>query len=416
MLLITDSLFKFQSTRQSYREAPLIQEREAFLIYLYGLRVSSRRLRSISALLVHIVRILKMEPLRIFNDSEVRLAAKRWTTDAHRVKGNRNKNEKSFYSLAVRWLRYANLLLPSPTVLTHCDVQLHHFLHYMTYQRGLSRDTIRSYYQRTSSYLKWAKDRNYVTNIVNLRIVNEYLTLCIDRNFRPATIASICSALRAFFSYLESQDQNLTKISQSIHCSRSLRHETATRGPSWEDVRQLVEYHFGANQAEYRAAAIIRLAALYGLRRSEIVRLTLEDLDWETETIIVRRSKNFRLQRFPLRLEVGDALVTYLKLARPPSSYREIFLTLAPPYRPMDPTITHSIVSSRLKLLKIHSANCGLHALRHSCATELMRQGASLKEIADFLGHSNLKSVSIYVKHDLETLLEVSDFSLADLS
>jgi site-specific recombinase XerD len=63
--------------------------------------------------------------------------------------------------------------------------------------------------------------------------------------------------------------------------------------------------------------------------------------------------------------------------------------------------------------LGIKSENFGVHSLRHSCATHLLQRGSSLKEIADFLGHTDMKSVSIYAKHDMQTLRQVATFSLA---
>jgi site-specific recombinase XerD len=63
--------------------------------------------------------------------------------------------------------------------------------------------------------------------------------------------------------------------------------------------------------------------------------------------------------------------------------------------------------------LGIKSAKMGAHALRHACATELLRKGSSLKDIADFLGHRGLGSVSVYAKQDPSSLRKVAEFSLA---
>jgi integrase len=71
----------------------------------------------------------------------------------------------------------------------------------------------------------------------------------------------------------------------------------------------------------------------------------------------------------------------------------------------MDATILWVIVASRMKSLEIKSKNFGAHSLRHACATQLLHEGSSLPEIAEFLGHRDLKSVSIYAKHDIEALL-----------
>ena len=66
-----------------------------------------------------------------------------------------------------------------------------------------------------------------------------------------------------------------------------------------------------------------------------------------------------------------------------------------------------------MKRLKVDSEHFGAHSLRHACATQLLRQGSSLRDIADFLGHRGMQSVSIYAKYDVRLLREVATFSLA---
>jgi site-specific recombinase XerD len=70
------------------------------------------------------------------------------------------------------------------------------------------------------------------------------------------------------------------------------------------------------------------------------------------------------------------------------------------------------IIGTRMKKLGIVAENFGPHILRHACATQLLRIGSSLKDIADFLGHSDLRSVSNYVKFDANSLKRVAEFSL----
>jgi integrase len=140
--------------------------------------------------------------------------------------------------------------------------------------------------------------------------------------------------------------------------------------------------------------------------------LTLEDIDWRRESITVRRAKRGNTQQFPLQGEVGDAIVLYLQKMRPRCSCRNVFVTLHPPYRPVLGHSMSSIIGPRLKRLGIASEHFGPHILRHACATQLLRTGTSLKDIADFLGHSDLRSVSNYVKFDSHSLTKVAEFSL----
>jgi site-specific recombinase XerD len=90
-----------------------------------------------------------------------------------------------------------------------------------------------------------------------------------------------------------------------------------------------------------------------------------------------------------------------------------LFVTLRPPYRPVHATTLWAIIGPRVKRLGINSQHFGAHSLRHACATQLLRKGSSLRDIADFLGHRDMKSVSIYAKYDVRSLREVATFSLA---
>jgi integrase/recombinase XerD len=150
------------------------------------------------------------------------------------------------------------------------------------------------------------------------------------------------------------------------------------------------------------------LLSIYGLRRSEVVRLMLCDFDWTNQVFTVRRAKRGRIQQFPIGPDVNDALLQYTRYARPECSCQHLFVTLRPPYAPMNPTSVSMIVTRRMKRSRIYATKKGPHSLRHACATRLLQQGASLQEIADFLGHRDTKSVGIYAKFDMKALCEVS--------
>jgi integrase/recombinase XerD len=168
-------------------------------------------------------------------------------------------------------------------------------------------------------------------------------------------------------------------------------------------------------RAELRAAAVISLCSIYALRCTEIINLSVNDFDWVNETFTIRRAKTGRIQQFPIQFEVGETILKYLQFGRPRCSCKRVFVTLRPPYQPLPATSLWTIVARRMKRLGIASENFGAHALRHSCATQLLRKGGSLRDIADFLGHRDMNSVSIYAKYDVRSLKQVAAFSLAGI-
>ena len=89
----------------------------------------------------------------------------------------------------------------------------------------------------------------------------------------------------------------------------------------------------------------------------------------------------------------------------------KVFLTLRAPIKPVSAGSLYRLVSTRIEKLGIHTLHCGPHALRHACATHLVSEGFSLKEIGDHLGHRSTDATRIYAKVDLPHLREVAAFN-----
>jgi len=177
----------------------------------------------------------------------------------------------------------------------------------------------------------------------------------------------------------------------------------------------LIESVSDENPTHIRNRAVIVLLAVYAFRINEVSKLTLDDIDWEVERLHVRRSKLKKVEEYPLATEVGTAILRYLKEVRPRSSRRELFLTLRAPYRPLSAASLGARVGTLVRRLGIKLAHYGPHALRHACATHLLAQGLSLKQIGDHLGHRSAQATRIYAKVDVSSLRQVADQTLAGL-
>ena len=157
------------------------------------------------------------------------------------------------------------------------------------------------------------------------------------------------------------------------------------------------------------------LLAVYGLRSGEVRSLRLEDIDWENDRLRVCRSKARRTQTFPLPATVANSILRYLREVRPRSEFREVFLTLRSPLRPLGSSAVFEIVRRHWRSLGPSIRPRGPHAHRHACATRLINCGLTLKEIGDLLGHRDADSTRIYAKVDLPHLRTVGDIDLGGL-
>ena len=412
-----ENLFNWRSTRARYLDAPLLQEREQYLSHLLEQGTSHKHAQNVSATLLHAVRLLNLAGPRSVSHLEIAQASRCLETNPEFHRDGKVGKDCA-YRFATRtssWLRFSGLLMTIPISPTPFDANFAGFREYLKFARGFVPASLRSYSERVAGFLKWLGDRQDHLDQVSLEDVEDFLCCMRANGWRPSSLKGVCQALRVFFRFCESQGWCGNNLAQGIRSPRIQRGQSAPKGPSWRDVRRLMRSPAASTPADLRTSAIISLCSIYALRSSEVVRLQVTDFDWYNETITVHRSKSRRVQQFPIQYEVGEAILQYLKRGRPHCSCRSLFVTWCSPHRPMDTACVWQIVSKRMKRLNIHLEDVGPHSLRHACATRLLRNGSALRDIADFLGHRGLASVSIYAKSDPRLLRQVASFSLAGI-
>jgi integrase/recombinase XerD len=412
-----ESIFGWPSTRERHQSAPLLEERERYLSHVMQQGSSLGRTKAIAETLVHAVRLLGMSHTRPIDPTEILAASAAWEKDeVFRKRGVGGKySARKFEGITRGWLRFHGLLTKANILASPFDFVLSEYLHDMQVTQGLAAASISSYRERIITFLKWFSNKHEDITEIALNQIDSYLDKLRASEWQPRSIAAACCALRNFIRFCERQGWCAPDTARGIFIPRIRKGQRTSRGPSWRDVRRLLKLRRGVSPAELRTRAVIVFCAIYGLRRSEVVNLCLSDIDWYQETFTIRRSKKGRVQQFPIQDELGEALIEYLKDARPVCSCRNVFVTIQTPYRPMRPDTVSEIINRRMKELNIVSQNKGAHSLRHACATQLLKNGSTLREIADFLGHRGINSVSIYAKYDPRSLRNVAAFSLASV-
>lgn len=161
-----------------------------------------------------------------------------------------------------------------------------------------------------------------------------------------------------------------------------------------------------------RAYAILLLLVTYGFRRSEVVNLKLQNIDWRNELIHLTHSKVFTKQDYPLTQPVGDAIIDYIRHERNNAISNEfLFLSLSAPYKQMSAGSVYCMITPFLRNENIDIRYYGPHSFRHSFATRMINSDKSMKEVADMLGHQKISSSNIYAKVDFKSLQSVSDMN-----
>jgi len=153
-----------------------------------------------------------------------------------------------------------------------------------------------------------------------------------------------------------------------------------------------------------RDLAILTLMIRLGVRAGEVVALRLSDIDWRAGEVLVR-GKGRRFDRLPLPVEVGEALVAYLK-ARPRADYPNVILSVIAPHRAIGPSAINEVVYRACRRAGL--PRVGGHRLRHALASEMLRLGGDLVEIGQVLRHRDLGTTAVYARVDRGALRSVA--------
>jgi integrase/recombinase XerD len=273
----------------------------------------------------------------------------------------------------------------------HC---IREFLHYLEQQqvkniKDLTQKNIRSYY-------------DYICTRPNQRrgggLSDKYVQMHIQ-------------AIEKFLEYLRHKGVQAMSTT-GIRLSAPQRKEiTVLTLPEIKQLFELTEKESADSKAEPMNARDKAMLVVYyscGLRRTEGVNVSIEDINLETRVLHVRKGKNYKQRFVPLNKTNAKYLEEYMYDHRPHllKGGKQSALFISTFGRPM----TGGTLYTRLKLLQQQSDDIvlqqkviGLHTLRHSIATHLLQAGMSLEKIARFLGHSTMDSTQIYThlaEHD----------------
>jgi site-specific recombinase XerD len=207
-------------------------------------------------------------------------------------------------------------------------------------------------------------------------------------------------ALRSFLRYLHLAGLIELPLVWAVPAVADLRDRTLPRGLEPAAVKRLLASCDRRRTIGRRDYAILLLLVRLGLRAGEVAAINLDDLDWRAGLLLVH-GKGSREDLLPLPVDVGEAIVSYLR-RRPTCASRALFLRVTAPLRPVDRCTVAWVV--RAACDRAGLPRVGAHRLRHTAATEMLRHGASLAEIAQVLRHREQKTTAIYAKIDRAAL------------
>jgi integrase/recombinase XerD len=309
-----------------------------------------------------------------------------------------------------RFLRERDLVLaPESPTPTSFSALVEAYRKHLMEVRGLAKGTIQHHCWRASEFLLTSQQHDSGFNVKDItrKHIENFIT-SVSSRFGRGSLQHVVAQLRGFLRFLSMRGELSSGQEFQIDTPRVYRFEQPPRALPWKTVCAFLKSIDRSDTRGLRDYAMFLLTATYGLRACDIAALRLTDIDWRAGTVRINQSKTKQPFILPLTDPVGDALVSYLRHGRPSSSYREIFLKVRAPMRPVRAVTVGTAFRRWVERSDLDIPFLGFHCLRHSYALHLLRQGVSLKNIGDVLGHRSTESTCVYLRLNLDDLREVA--------
>jgi site-specific recombinase XerD len=290
---------------------------------------------------------------------------------------------------------------------TAAEVLLSRYREWLLLERGVTAQTADGYVHALRPFLDGREGADGGLGLEGLAaadVIAFVVARCPGQSRGAARMT--VTALRSLLGFLHVQGVIARSLVGAVPSSASWRLAGLPRALEPDQVERMLATCDDATVAGRRDFAILTLLARLGLRAGEVAGLALDDVDWRAGELVVT-GKGRRAERLPLPVDVGEALVAYLRRGRPAGALdRCLFVRVRAPHHGLTTGgVTQVVVSAgrRTGLGQIHA-----HRLRHTAATRMLRAGASLEEVGQVLRHRQALTTAIYAKVDRDALRQLA--------
>ncbi len=282
------------------------------------------------------------------------------------------------------------------------------YLSWLAVERGRATATLSAYRRDIAAFVEFQVGRDRTLETASTTDIEAFLSRAQRAELAPATVARLGSALRGLYGFL--LDEGVTSSDPTALLAAQ---GSGTRLPvvlSESQVTALLAAPASDSPVDVRDRAVLELLYGTGIRVSELVGLSLGDVDFDEELVRVT-GKGDKQRLVPLGRRAAAALHAWLDSARP--------LLLVASHDARD---THAVFCNlrghRLTrqgvdlVVRRHARRVGLpratsaHTLRHTCATHMLAHGADVRVIQELLGHASVATTQRYTKVTPAHLIE----------
>lgn len=280
------------------------------------------------------------------------------------------------------------------------------YLQYLRVEKNASAHTLSNYELDMRQWMRFlnrkAAERPDAERFTDLKLLRAFLGEETKR-YERTTVARRLSVIKGFLKYLYREkliETNLAKLIQLPKPQVKLPHVMKQ-----DEVEKLIEGVPAQTLLQKRAKAVMELLYSTGMRISELVQITYEDIDLRRGLVRVR-GKGDKERLIPLGRHCQSAIRDYidsLPAALPKDADAALFLNREGE-RVSVRTLQRNLRHYAVEILGGAGTKVSPHTFRHSCATHLLARGAGLREIQELLGHESLVTTQKYTQVDSERL------------
>jgi len=302
-------------------------------------------------------------------------------------------------------LRLNSYACKKPLIATPMSLELNQFRQYLRDTCGFAETTIYYRVKHLSEFL----EHRFGSGPVNIGCITpsdiESCVIDYAKRWRPASLGVIRGSLKSYLRFRALRGDQTRHLMAALPVLADWSQAKLPKALSEPQLARFVQAFDLNKPIGQRDYAIARCLIDLGLRGQEIAQLVLESVDWQDGILTVASSKVRRVLRLPLSWQTGEAIARYLRYGRPTTTSRALFVHHeAPVGAALHVAGIRSSMRYAFERCGLDDQFCGTHVLRHTVAIRLQRSGASLKEIADVLGHRSLESTTRYARVDLAGL------------
>ena len=294
------------------------------------------------------------------------------------------------------------------------DIIIEQFLQYLTIDLGLSTNTTSAYRNDLNQFFtSIGKNNNSInySKVITRENINQYIKTMQKKQYASTTISRKIASIKSFVSYLEEEGILFENVTKSVKTPR--KGLSIPNTLSIDNILAILNYlKKDISLIGVRNLTIIELLYATGMRVSELITLNLNDISIEEQHLRCT-GKGSKQRMVPIYSSISTLLSNYINFIRPKLATKKSNDMKAVFVNSRGTKLTRQSIWLLTKDI-VNATNIksfSPHTLRHSFATHLLEGGASLKNVQELLGHSNISTTQIYTHINDNKLLEIYDKS-----